>query len=404
MASFVTVLLILLSVFTLSYIGLLFLVVAGMFRSQPKARNLATPMVSVIIPAHNEEQRLASALASLRRQQYAGRHEFIIVNDRSQDHTEAIIRSYQEKDSRFRLVNITAPGKRLSPKVNAVNTGIEASSGEIILTSDADCEFPDGWISEMVSHFEADVAMIIGYVETTRPHSGRSWLERFESVDWLSLMLTSRSLIRFGWKFASSANNQAYRRLAFRAIGGFGAGGRAPSGDEDLLTQRMSRLGDMRVVFASTPGTRVLTHPAPSLPALLRQRRRWISRYQHLMHYQPPFLAGIIVLGLQSILLAGAVFLIPLAPRLFPWAVGWWSAKLTVELTGFYLGSRQLGRRDLWGWPALSWALLHPFFISIAIFWSFIRPGDWRAGAPDYRRSFWLWRLRQLRRLLRWSP
>ena len=72
----------------------------------------------------------------------------------------------------------------------------------------------------MISHFESDVAMVVGYVESTRAGATKNWVERFESTDWFSLMMTSRSMTHFGWKFASSANNQAYRRSAFMPLVG----------------------------------------------------------------------------------------------------------------------------------------------------------------------------------------
>lgn len=394
-----TAFLILLYALALPYIALMGLVVVGLVRSGRQPRSSDRPSVSVVIPAHNEEDKLAATLASLAEQRYDGPLEFVIVDDRSTDATAEIIRSFVGRDARFRLVSVRHPDRRLSPKVNAVDTGIRASTGEILLTSDADCRYPEGWVSGMVSHFEPDVAMVVGYVESTRAYRARSWVERFESIDWLSLMLTSKALTRFGWKFASSANNQAYRRDAFEAIGGFGASGRAPSGDEDLLTQRMGRLPDKRVVFASSPETRVLTQPMPSFGALLRQRRRWVSRYHHPIHYHPGFLASIAVLGFQSVALAAGVLALPFAPAMAPWVLGLWAAEIAVELVGMAIGTAQVERRDLWGWPTLVWGLLHPFFIATVVIWSLVKPGHWRT--QSYRRRFFQRQWRELRRRLR---
>ncbi len=383
-----TIYLILLYALVLPYIGLMLLVVAGLLRRNARPRSAETPSVSVVIPAHNEEAKLGATLASLAGQKYAGALEFVIVNDRSTDATESIIQHYVQRDSRFRLVNVHLPSRRLSPKVNAVNTGIQTSSGEIILTSDADCQYPETWVSGMVSHFEPDVAMVVGYVESTRPGDDSGAVQRFESTDWLSLMLTSMALTHFGWKFASSANNQGYRRSAFQAIGGFGASGRAPSGDEDLLTQRMGRLQGGRIVFASTPEIRVFTQPMPGLYALLNQRRRWVSRYHHIMHYHPLFWLAISILGSQSILLSAGIIASFFVPALMPYVFGLWGVKLAVEMFGMHLGERQMDRRDLGGLTTLTWAVLHPFFIATVVIWSLIKSGEWRAGANSYRRRF----------------
>ena len=396
-----TIFLVLLYALVVPYIGLMLLVLIGLLRRNARPESTETPTVSVVIPAHNEEDKLGATLASLARQRYEGGLEFVIVNDRSTDATEAIIRRFAASDPRFKLVNVHLPSRRLSPKVNAVNTGIQASSGEIILTSDADCRYPETWVAGMVSHFAPDVAMVVGYVESTRPNDGADAVERFESTDWLSLMMTSMALTHFGWKFASSANNQGYRRSAFEAIGGFGASGRAPSGDEDLLTQRMGRLQEGRIVFASTPEIRVYTQPMPGLYALLNQRRRWVSRYKHIMHYHPGFFLAIAVLGAQSVILSLGIILAFFSPALMPWVFGLWGAKLAVEITGMHVGERLMGRRDLSGLTTVSWAVLHPFFIATVAIWAAFKSGEWRAGAQSYRRRFVKRQWRELWRKLR---
>lgn len=383
------------------YLGLMSLVVLGMLRRPPGRGPRGAPSVSVVIPAHDEERNLAANLASLADQRYAGPLEFVIVDDRSTDGTRAIVERFAARDPRFRLAVVREPSRRLSPKVNAVERGIQVSRGEIVLASDADCRYPPGWVDAMVSYFAPDVAMVVGYVETSRKGAARSWLRRFESADWFTLMLTSRSLSRFGWKFASSANNLAYRRSAFDAVGGFGTAGRAPSGDEDLLTQAMRRLPHMRVVFADAPAARVLTEPAPSARTLLRQRRRWVSRYHHVMHYHPAFLLGIAVLGAQSVALSVSVLLAPFVPGLAPWVVGLWGAKAAIEFLGMGIGTAQLDRRDLWGRTTLFWSALHPFFIAASVIGSFLKPSAWHAGAASYRRRFLRRRVREWRRRLR---
>ncbi len=390
----------LLYLLVIPYIGLMLMVVVGMFRLRKHPNNPETPSVSVIIPAHNEEDKLYGTLESLSKQVYAGELEFVIVNDRSVDATASIIESFVARDARFKQINVLEPSKRLAPKVNAVNTGITNSTGEIILTSDADCRYTPNWVAGMVRHFAPDVAMVVGYVESTQPGKPSTWIERFESVDWLTLMMTSRSLTHFGWKFASSANNQGYRRDAFEAIGGFGAMGRAPSGDEDLLTQRIGRLEDKRIVFASTPDVRVYTQPMSSLGALLNQRRRWVSRYHHLIHYHPAFWLSIFTLGFQSVFLSLGIILSPFMPQLAPWVFGIWAVKLFVEIAGMALGTKQLGRPDLYGMTTITWALLHPFFIGTIVLWSLLRSGEWRAGARSYRRRFFKRQVRELKRKL----
>ena len=348
------------------------------------------PSVSVIIPAHNEEGRIPGTLASLRSIDYPGRLEFVLVDDRSSDATAELLATAAAADPRFKIVTVEVPSRRYAPKVNAVMQGVAASSGDIIVTSDADCRYSSGWVRALVEHFADDVVMVCGYVETLPPRESRgrlSWWQWLEAADWFSLMLVSRSMLRFGKVYASSANNQAYRRTALLAAGGFGAGARAPSGDEDLLAQRLGRLTGGRVVFAEAPEARVLTSSAGSVINFLRQRSRWVARYRHSVHYRPSFLAGLSVLGFESIAVAGSLLALPFAPQLAGVVLGCYAAQTLAMLVGMNIGARQLDRRELGGVVTLGWALLHPFLIATAVIWSWLAPGDWRAGAVGYRRS-----------------
>ena len=369
--------LIVLSALVTAYILLLLVIVLGIILRITKSTKDHTPFVSVIVPARNEESSLPTLLNSLEQQIYPGKLEFIIIDDRSDDGTSSIIREASRRDSRYRYLRLDLPNDHFSPKVNAVNAGIQSAKGEIIITTDADCIVPPYWVRTMVRHFRSDVCMVVGLVEPSRAQTILTWHEYFETIDWFSLMLAMRSLLRLGLPLASTANNQAYRRESFEKIGGFSGFGKSPSGDEDLLTQKLAKLPGMKIVIADDQACRVFTQPMPSFKSLLRQRIRWVSRYHHPMHYQPGFLAGLILLAGQSTMLTIAIVAIPFAPKIALWVIPLWGIKIGVELFGINLGLIQLGRRDLVGLPTLLWAVLHAPFIAIISVWSLIKPGDW---------------------------
>ncbi len=358
------------------------------------------PDVDVVLPARNEAERLPTALAALAAQDYPGRFHVWVVDDRSEDATSEIARRAAEADARFTLVSVAAPSRRMAPKVHAVARGVAAGSAAWIATTDADCAHRPGWLRSLVGTARPSDVLITGYVETARHGAARGLLGHVEALDWVSLMLTNRALLTYGLSVASSANNQAYRRDAFARAGGFGVTGRAPSGDEDLLAQRLGALPGATVTFADAPQARVLTAATGSWAAFLQQRRRWVSRYHHPQHYRPGFLAGIVLLGLHSTTLALATLSAPWWSAGQVWVLAAWTSVLLVVVPGMHVGLARLGRRDLMGWPVLAWALLHPFFIAAVSVWSFVRPGSWRAGAGGYRRRWWRawwWRTRRRR-------
>ena len=75
-----------------------------------------------------------------------------------------------------------------------------------------------------------------------------------------------------------------------------------------------------------------------------------------------------------------------------------WTVKALVEWVGMGVGTRQFGRRDLWGLSTLWWILWHPAFIAVSVVGSTLRPAAWHAGAESYRRRFLQRRLREFRR------
>jgi glycosyltransferase involved in cell wall biosynthesis len=399
----------LLAVLVLAHVAVLVWVAAGVWAAPSVGTGVASAMppegwpdVDVVVPAHNEAGALPGTLASLQRVAYPGRLTIVVVDDRSTDGTADVVRAAAAADPRIRLVQVHAASRRWAPKVHAVAQGLRAGSGAIVLTTDADCRVRPGWVRAMVAPFaDPDVVLVLGMVTTRGPHEARSFRERFEAIDWLTLMLTSRSMVRAGRAFASSANDQAYRRSAFERAGGFGIAGRAPSGDEDLLAQRLTRPTGARAVFLDHPDAAVLTAPMPSWRALLLQRRRWVSRYHHIDQYHPAFWFGIALLGLQSVALAGAVVALPFVPQAAPVVFGLWATKLVVEIGGAHVGLTRLGRRDLTGPPLVGWALLHPFFVAAAVLSSFVRPSSWHAGQTGYRRRLWASRGRRTWRRVR---
>ncbi len=96
------------------------------------------PLVSVLVPARNEEHRvLREAIGSLLRQDYP-RLEVIVVNDRSTDRTLEILREMARSDSRLRVIDGEEPPPGWRGKPFALQQALEQAKGEWILAVDAD--------------------------------------------------------------------------------------------------------------------------------------------------------------------------------------------------------------------------------------------------------------------------
>lgn len=157
--------------------------------------------VSIIIPAYNEElyieRTLQCILAQNVIQQYSEMFEIIVVDNESQDRTGEVARQY--------ATVITAP----RGKLNAKNAGASAASGDILVFVDADGTMDPNWLNLLIRHFhDPNVVAVGGAVH--------------EQKDVLQTIIETQLITIEGY-FANvlCGSNQAVRKEAFFAIGGF---------------------------------------------------------------------------------------------------------------------------------------------------------------------------------------
>ena len=103
--------------------------------------------LSIIIPAHNEEERLPPSLALVNKfvRQKPYSIEVIIVENGSQDRTLAVAQAFQSKMTSLRVIQETQKGKGL-----AVRSGMLAARGEYRIFCDADFSMPVNEISKFI--------------------------------------------------------------------------------------------------------------------------------------------------------------------------------------------------------------------------------------------------------------
>jgi glycosyltransferase involved in cell wall biosynthesis len=113
--------------------------------------NASLPKVSVIIPARNEERGIEAALHSVLMLDYPN-YELIVLNDRSEDRTGAILDQIAQIHPALQVVHIhTLPDGWLG-KNHALWQGAAMASGELLLFTDADVVFEPSSLRRAV-HF-----------------------------------------------------------------------------------------------------------------------------------------------------------------------------------------------------------------------------------------------------------
>lgn len=138
--------------------GAWFVLLAGMahhIRMTPRLKmcsdNAETPLVSVILPARNEEAYIGKCLQTLSNQDYP-EYEIIAINDSSEDSTSDIIRRSAAADPRIKLVEARPKPDGWMGKNWACMEGYAQAKGQLLLFTDADTTFAPGVISAAVHH------------------------------------------------------------------------------------------------------------------------------------------------------------------------------------------------------------------------------------------------------------
>ncbi|MGD0353784.1 MAG: glycosyltransferase [Dehalococcoidia bacterium] len=185
-------------------------------------------MISVVIPALNEERFIAECLESLKNQDYQGEYEIIVADNGSSDNTANIARSHGVK------VILCLEKKSVS---YARQVGAHAARGDIIAQADADTVYPRDWLTKIADHFAShpDAAALTGRFLYKDPPSWagfeyflRDWTNR------LSAALFHRPLLVSGATFA-------FRKRAFLDVGGYSD--TSFSADQLGISRRLSETG-----------------------------------------------------------------------------------------------------------------------------------------------------------------
>ncbi len=125
------------------------------------------PLVSVIIPARDEERRIELTVRAFLAQRYDNL-EIVVVNDRSTDSTETILERIARENSKLIVVHGDEPPPGWLGKPWALHQGSQRAHGELLLFVDADIFYAPDTLAAAVDHIEnsgVSMTCLIPYVE-----------------------------------------------------------------------------------------------------------------------------------------------------------------------------------------------------------------------------------------------
>jgi cellulose synthase/poly-beta-1,6-N-acetylglucosamine synthase-like glycosyltransferase len=260
------------------YLFMLYILSIG-FKNNPVVNNKYLPPVSVIVSMHNEQDNIASCLDQLLAQDYPSeKFEIILINDRSTDKTLELIQTYADQYPHIKAISITDRLLELAPKKRAIDTAVRIAGGEIILFTDADGRTQPGWVTQMISYFNEDVGMVIGYAPYTTDAPYHRIVHKLLALEYFTHAAVAAASSGIEIPVTCVGTNMAYRKQVYLQLGGFGKYKNYPSGDDDLFLQRVRDETKCKIIYADAPNTHVYNDPPENWKKFYHQRLRYASK------------------------------------------------------------------------------------------------------------------------------
>lgn len=230
------------------------------------------PMVSILVPAHNESIVIRKTVQALLALDYPkDKYEIIIINDNSSDDSAAVLKAIQVKNPCRRMIVINTDsisgGKG---KSNALNIGLSVASGTVIAIYDADNTPEPDALTLLVENLMSDdrLGAVIGKFRTRNRDA--SLMTRFVNIETLAYQCMNQAGRWFFFKLCTiPGTNFVVRRSIIEEIGGWDT--KALSEDTEI-SFRIYRMGYKIKLMPLA----VTWEQEPQLLRIwLKQRTRW---------------------------------------------------------------------------------------------------------------------------------
>jgi len=222
---------------------------------------LRYPMVSIIIPAYNEEKVIAKTIESVLEIDYP-KKEIIVVDDGSKDNTLQIAKKY-ERDK------VKVLHKENGGKASALNYAVAFARGEVIAVLDADTIAGKNSLKEIARIFGDDenVGAVAGNIKVRNKVNWLTWCQALEYV--AGLQIARRAFDLFGAITIVPGALGSFRKSVLQEAGGY---------DKETLVEDFDttiKVLKSGMVVRGTTKSIAYTEAPESLRDFFKQRRRW---------------------------------------------------------------------------------------------------------------------------------
>tara|TARA_B100000315_G_C14489221_1_gene546742 strand:- start:10 stop:1212 length:1203 start_codon:yes stop_codon:yes gene_type:complete len=224
------------------------------------------PLVSIVIPAYNEEDSIVETLKSIITMDYPKEKiEVIVVNDGSTDDTKELVEGFIQKNSTWKidLINQVNSGKGV-----ALNKGLKKSKGEFFACLDADSFVKKDTLRKILPYFDEgdDVATVLPLMKL---RDTTTFLQKVQWSEYLINFFYKKLMGMLDCVHVSPGPFSVYRSKILKKLGGF---------DEHNLTEDLEitlRLQKHNYRIIQTLNAEVFTKAPKKFNEFYKQRNRW---------------------------------------------------------------------------------------------------------------------------------
>lgn len=239
-------------------------------KTKSKKKRDHLPMMSVIIPAYNEELTIARTLESVRASNYpAAKFEVIVVNDGSADRTKETVQTFKRENKegcKIRLINRPNKGKARS-----LNHALRrCAKGRLVMCLDADSSLDRNALRNAAQYFrDRNTIALCGHVDVMEDGTILALAQRLE---YIAAFRLKGGQTQLGVNYIIPGTGSVFRKNLFERVSYYEANTLAE--DFDLTIKIIDRK-KRKERIAYGPDVVTYTEAVHSVKALMKQRFRW---------------------------------------------------------------------------------------------------------------------------------
>ncbi|MEM3422720.1 MAG: glycosyltransferase [Candidatus Bilamarchaeaceae archaeon] len=267
------------SVYVVVFYFLLLFTYKKNYEEEPPIDENFTPLVSIIVPAYNEEKYIGKCLQTLLELDYPkDKLDIIVINDGSTDLTE-------EEAKKFEKYGVRVVTQKNAGKGAALNHGLKIAKGEFIVTMDADSYVLPKTLKQLLAFFKDDPE-VMAVTPAIKIRPSNSLLVELQRIEYLMIIFSRKLLSFIDAVPVTPGPFSIFRASVFKKVGGF---------DEHNLVEDQEialRIQKHHFKIRSSVKAEVYTNPPETIQDLIKQRVRWqrggVRNYWNYKHLITP--------------------------------------------------------------------------------------------------------------------